>query len=176
MFNNANPEAAGAKKVTWYLTPQFDKVYSFLEDMAAVQKDGKWGFINRAGKIVIKPQFDETYGFNEGLAPAKKGNKWGFIINPLSVQKQEQSLASAGLYIGDIKSVSKTELMVGGKDIAVRVVMGDKLCLYSADKLIILRAVFPMMTLAKCEVISGNRNGVKPGMKVYKYTGGKRQQ
>ena len=89
----------------------------------------------------------------------------------MAVKKQEQSFISAGLYIGDVKSVSSTEIIVGGKDIAEHVYMGDKLCLYSGDKIIILRSTFPMQTVTKCEVISGHRKDVKPGIKVYKYSG-----
>ena len=28
-----------------------------------VEKDGKWGYINEAGEMVIKPQFDDAYEF-----------------------------------------------------------------------------------------------------------------
>jgi hypothetical protein len=38
------------------------------ETLYPVQVDGKCGYINRTGKIVIKPQFDEARGFFEGLA------------------------------------------------------------------------------------------------------------
>ncbi len=39
----------------------------------------KWGYIDRAGKMVIKPQFDEAKHFYEGLAAVKVGKKWGFV-------------------------------------------------------------------------------------------------
>ncbi|MFH1515247.1 MAG: WG repeat-containing protein, partial [bacterium] len=45
--------------------------------------DGKYGFIDKTGKIVINPQFDETWHFSEDLAPVIIGDiesgKWGFI-------------------------------------------------------------------------------------------------
>ena len=43
--------------------------------------DGKWGFINRSGEIVIHPQYDDIWGhgFYEGLAPVKIDNHWGYI-------------------------------------------------------------------------------------------------
>jgi len=44
-----------------------------------VQAGGKWGFIDKAGKYVIKPQFDDAWQFSEGLAPVKLENRWGFI-------------------------------------------------------------------------------------------------
>ncbi|MFB3897122.1 MAG: WG repeat-containing protein, partial [bacterium] len=33
-----------------------------------IKKDGKWGYIDRTGKIVIQPQFLERSRFQEGLA------------------------------------------------------------------------------------------------------------
>lgn len=44
-----------------------------------VDKDGKWGFINASGKIVIPFAFDQVMGFTEGLARVKVGEKYGFI-------------------------------------------------------------------------------------------------
>ena len=44
-----------------------------------VIQNGKWGYIDRTGKIVIPPLFDGTGGFSEGLANVKIGDKWGFI-------------------------------------------------------------------------------------------------
>lgn len=34
----------------------------------AIQENGKWGFIDRTGKIRIEPQFDAVDGFSDGLA------------------------------------------------------------------------------------------------------------
>ena len=44
-----------------------------------VRQQGKWGFINREGKIVIRPQFDGAEEFTEDLAPVQIGNKHGYI-------------------------------------------------------------------------------------------------
>lgn len=41
--------------------------------------DRKWGFINKAGEIIINPQFDVATDFSEGLARVRTGRKWGFI-------------------------------------------------------------------------------------------------
>jgi hypothetical protein len=37
-----------------------------------VVKNGKWGYINNEGKVVIEPQFDMAYDFSEGLALVAK--------------------------------------------------------------------------------------------------------
>src|SRR4051794_5255376 len=52
------------------------------ENLLPVQQNGKWGYINRSGEIVIKPQFDSAELFADGLAlvrypPQKKPLKPG---------------------------------------------------------------------------------------------------
>jgi hypothetical protein len=46
--------------------------------MAQVVK-GKWGFMDKSFKFVIKPQFDWAEAFSEGRAVVRIGRKWGFI-------------------------------------------------------------------------------------------------
>ncbi|HOK92282.1 MAG TPA: hypothetical protein PLN03_05615, partial [Spirochaetota bacterium] len=65
-------------------------------------------------------------------------------------------------------SIEGNEVIVAGK-IAEKVQLGDKLCVFNEEKLIILQAVFPMMTTSKCRVISGSIKDLQKGMKVYKY-------
>ena len=45
----------------------------------AVEKGGKWGFINERGLMVVEPVYDQTDFFSEGLAAVKMGEKWGYI-------------------------------------------------------------------------------------------------
>lgn len=45
----------------------------------AVKKDGKWGYIDANGKIVIPLEYEEVADFSEGLAPVCKNGKWGYI-------------------------------------------------------------------------------------------------
>src|SRR6218665_2038281 len=47
--------------------------------LVPVKIDGKWGYIDKNGKITIKPQFDEAQWFQEGLASVKLDGKWGYI-------------------------------------------------------------------------------------------------
>ncbi len=45
-----------------------------------IEQNGKWGFIDKTGKVVIEPQFDDAWLFREGgLASVKIGDKHGYI-------------------------------------------------------------------------------------------------
>src|SRR5258706_12737862 len=44
-----------------------------------VEGDGKWGFIDRTGKLIIPLQFDSANNFHEGLALVTPNKKPPFI-------------------------------------------------------------------------------------------------
>lgn len=79
------------------------------EDYFPITQNGKLGFINKTGKIVISPQFDsgvreEGGSFSEGLTAVQVGDKWGyidktgkFIIAPKFKQTSPPSLFHEGL-------------------------------------------------------------------------------
>lgn len=47
--------------------------------MAPIDVDGKWGYMNEQGKLVIKPQYDDVNEFKKGYATAEKEGKWYVI-------------------------------------------------------------------------------------------------
>jgi len=49
-----------------------------VRKLLPIKKDGKWGYIDKTGKIVIKPQFEYAYNFSEGLAVIGKGRKTSY--------------------------------------------------------------------------------------------------
>lgn len=51
----------------------------FSEGLAAVRVDGKWGYADRTGKLVIPAQFTWANDFSEGLARVSLDKKVGFI-------------------------------------------------------------------------------------------------
>jgi hypothetical protein len=55
------------------------KLLKFSEGLAGVLFGAKWGFVDTAGKWVIKPMFEEVSRFDHGYAPARLENRWGFI-------------------------------------------------------------------------------------------------
>lgn len=57
----------------------FPTVYSFSEGLSAISYHGKWGFIDKTGKVIIPFIFDEVISFSEGLASVLIKERWGFI-------------------------------------------------------------------------------------------------
>ena len=43
------------------------------------RQDGKWGYKNAAGQVVVTPQYDLAATFSDGLAIVVLNGKWGFI-------------------------------------------------------------------------------------------------
>ncbi|HPS58742.1 MAG TPA: LamG domain-containing protein [Spirochaetota bacterium] len=76
-------------------------------------------------------------------------------------------IADYGTFVGTVQKVSRGEILVGGRDIGSVVKMGDRLYLFAGDEMITLEAIFPMMTVVKCKVISGHKDKIKTGMQVY---------
>lgn len=58
----------GVLTYTEHIAPQYEDAHSFSEDLAAVKKDGKWGYIDTDGKVVIPFEYDQAYAFSEGKA------------------------------------------------------------------------------------------------------------
>jgi hypothetical protein len=52
---------------------------NFSEGLALINIDNKWGYIDKAGKIVINPQFDWAWNFFDGLAMVGIGDKLGYL-------------------------------------------------------------------------------------------------
>lgn len=68
----------------------YENAKDFSDGMAAVKKDGKWGYINEGGVTVIPFEFDSVaaadamgadtaFSFENGFVSASKGGKFGII-------------------------------------------------------------------------------------------------
>ncbi len=49
------------------------------DGLIAFRSNGKWGFVNTQGKVVIEPQYEAAKSFSYGLAAVCCDDKWGFI-------------------------------------------------------------------------------------------------
>jgi hypothetical protein len=61
------------------LDERFDNARDFSEGLAPVLKNGKWGYIDKSGRLVIEPRFDNAQPFSEGRGLVKEGDLYGFI-------------------------------------------------------------------------------------------------
>lgn len=68
----------------------YEKAMDFSDGLAAVKKDGKWGYINESGVTVIPFELDScsasdamendcSFSFRNGLAPVCKNGRYGII-------------------------------------------------------------------------------------------------
>jgi hypothetical protein len=63
-----------------FLIAAFSVVTFFTYGQVAIQnKEGKWGFADKNGKILIPYKYDLAFEFSEDLAPVKLDGKWGYI-------------------------------------------------------------------------------------------------
>jgi hypothetical protein len=51
----------------------------FSDGLAAVQVDGKYGYINQKGEKIIPPIYEIAFYFKEGFAYVSYKGKWGII-------------------------------------------------------------------------------------------------
>lgn len=57
----------------------YEDVRCFYEEGAgAVCRNGKWGFIDRQGQMIITPAYEGADSFQQGYAPVKKNGLWGY--------------------------------------------------------------------------------------------------
>lgn len=66
----------------WAINPSFEQINYFNKEtgLAAVKINGKYGFINSDGKVIIPPRFDEVGGiWSEGLCSVKIDGNTAFI-------------------------------------------------------------------------------------------------
>jgi len=52
---------------------------AFTEGLLPVERNGRMGFVDRTGNIVIPLEYDAVYSFSEGLAVVENNNRYGFI-------------------------------------------------------------------------------------------------
>lgn len=72
----AGLSACGGDSTQQQETADSPKAYPYLYP---ISQNGKWGFIDSAGQVVIPPQYEGADHFYEGLALVKQGGAWGYI-------------------------------------------------------------------------------------------------
>lgn len=80
----------------------YEDAKPFADGYAAVKNNGKWGFINEEGTLVIDYQYEDALSFGDHVAAVKVGGLWGYIsvtgamvIEPLFEEAKSFSDGSA---------------------------------------------------------------------------------
>lgn len=55
------------------------KAVGRLYDLLPFKKDGKWGYIDKSGKVVIPLKYDQVYYFHDGEAIVERKGKYSVI-------------------------------------------------------------------------------------------------
>lgn len=90
----------------WALEPSWSNVRPYSEGLAAVEQDGKWGFINEAGKIVIPCVYREVGDFHNGRAAVREASTFSYI-DPDGDIAVKAAYTSAGIFGSDMAFVEQ---------------------------------------------------------------------
>ncbi len=71
------------------ISDYYEDVKEFQEGLAAVNKEGKWGYVNEWMTIIIPLKYQRASDFNEGLASVKLNNE-SFLIDAEGNSKSEK--------------------------------------------------------------------------------------
>lgn len=56
-----------------------EKIFEYKDGLGRIRREGKFGFINYKGDVIIPVTYEGAMDFNEGLAEVKIGSKWGYM-------------------------------------------------------------------------------------------------
>jgi hypothetical protein len=75
-----DPHNRKDERGNWIISPEFPLQFSFPDGLARVEFNGKLGFVNTKGDMVIPAVYDDAWLFSEGLAYAEINDEWeGYI-------------------------------------------------------------------------------------------------
>ena len=58
---------------------KYDEANDYFNGVSLVSKKGKYGYIDKNGKVVIPLKYEDAHNFKEDMAAVKSNGKWGFI-------------------------------------------------------------------------------------------------
>ena len=85
VMENGKPQFINKENKILFTVDKAEICFGFSEGMARVKIKGKWGYIDKTGKVIINPIYDDAKEFKDGLAAVakidekKKEKQWGFI-------------------------------------------------------------------------------------------------
>lgn len=76
---SACPAVVRAETLSYAIEPQYESGAPFVGGFASVKKDGKWGVIDKQGRVVVPFQYDFVDRLVDGIAVVRVGTKYGVI-------------------------------------------------------------------------------------------------
>lgn len=76
------------------LAGPYEAAQPFLDGLAAVCIDGKWGFLDTKGTVQIPCTYEEAKSYGQHLAAVKVDGRWGYISRDGSMVIEPQYLAA----------------------------------------------------------------------------------
>jgi hypothetical protein len=111
VMENGKPQFIDKKNKIIFTVDKAEFCCGFKEGLARIKVKGKWGFIDKTGKVVVNPIYDDAKDFNDGLAAVSKKDQkknellWGYIdkngavkINFQFVKDKEKILCDPGSF------------------------------------------------------------------------------
>jgi hypothetical protein len=83
--------------------------HDYAEGSMSIKKDGKWGFIDKTGNMVIPFMFTNCWEFSEGLAVAQKGKKMIYIDRTGKTVLEPKGATSLGEFHEGLARIEKDE-------------------------------------------------------------------
>ncbi len=60
-------------------SPKYGEPGAFFDDVAAVGKNGKWGYMDRSGKLLLPLEYDEVSYASKGIGVVRQGSRYGIV-------------------------------------------------------------------------------------------------
>lgn len=85
VMENGKPQFIDKDNKILFSVDKAEYCLGFKEGLARVKIKGKWGFIDKTGKVVVNPIYEDAQDFSDGLAAVAKKDekkdevKWGYI-------------------------------------------------------------------------------------------------
>lgn len=68
-------QIVSAQTVRWVVSPEYEVISPFSEGVAAIKKNGKWGYINEKGNVFVNPEYENASDFSNGVGVVTASDK-----------------------------------------------------------------------------------------------------